>query len=248
MPRIQAWKCPHTGALFEEERTYRNHLKQLSRERIAKRKWSKLQDSIIDVVKGAQRVASAQELVDYIIKHQKEFITFGIFNEFFDRGKLKEAMEKGYDIQFPRIRELRISTSWNDEVSNSHCCPRNGVTNWCRNKKDKPRGYPGWHGRIAMSYFSDNYHVTIKKPNKKTFAHIEGPSVSDMGSSFGSSGSLCGINTGGGTRNECSVSLFQDDFPVMAEAVTFALLKDIDRSGRFYELDQLGVGVYEIKE
>ena len=35
-------------------------------------------------------------------------------------------------------------------VSNTHHCPRNGVTNWgCNN--NLPRGYPGWDGRIEFN-------------------------------------------------------------------------------------------------
>jgi len=37
------------------------------------------------------------------------------------------------------------------EVSNSHCAPRKGVTNW-RGDKDKPTSYPGYSGRAWIAY------------------------------------------------------------------------------------------------
>lgn len=36
-------------------------------------------------------------------------------------------------------------------VSNTHCCPIGGVTNW-GSKPDKPTGYSGWIGRIWVAY------------------------------------------------------------------------------------------------
>ena len=36
-------------------------------------------------------------------------------------------------------------------VSNSHCAPLNGISNWAKNA-DKPTGYPGWNGRIWIRY------------------------------------------------------------------------------------------------
>jgi hypothetical protein len=40
-------------------------------------------------------------------------------------------------------------------VSNSHSCPRGGVTNWGSRDKDRPTGYPGWRGRVWLLYRND---------------------------------------------------------------------------------------------
>lgn len=37
------------------------------------------------------------------------------------------------------------------DVSNSHDCPIDGVTNWGR-KANKPTSYPGWNGRVWIRY------------------------------------------------------------------------------------------------
>ncbi len=41
-------------------------------------------------------------------------------------------------------------------TSNTHCAPCNGVTNW-RSKPDKPRGYPGWTGKVWVAFSNDHY-------------------------------------------------------------------------------------------
>ena len=40
------------------------------------------------------------------------------------------------------------------EVSNSHDCPMDGVTNWSRSDTSLPTSYPGWCGRVWIRYDS----------------------------------------------------------------------------------------------
>lgn len=249
MPKIEVWKCPHSGKLFEDEKRYRNHLKTLSRARIARRKYLEIRNSVNEVIAGAQNVASVQELVDYIIAHQTEFMIFGVFNDSFDSRKLHEAMEKGHKIYFPKIKSLKIDTKWRPEVSNSHSCPRDGYTNWGGHNKDGRdlRSYPGWHGRIDMSLAENDRHIVIT-PAKGKAVKFEAPTLSDMGKK------LNGINTGSGggglTHNSYDVSLFQSDFPRMSEIVVWTFLKEDGEkanwgSGRTYKsLNELGFGEY----
>lgn len=46
-----------------------------------------------------------------------------------------------------RVVYLVLDLTYADNVSNSHCAPFNKDTNW-EGKKDIPRSYPGWQGRI----------------------------------------------------------------------------------------------------
>lgn len=264
MPKIEVWKCPHTSKLFEDEKRYRNHLKALSRQRIARRKYQEIRNSVNDIIKGAQNVANAQELVDYIIEHQKEFMIYGTFNDSTDARKMHEALEKGWKIHFPKLRELTIDTRWSSEVSNSHNCPRDGYTNWGGNNKDgrNKRSYPGWQGRIEMSLDEYDRHIVITRPGRKGLKSkpikFEAPTLSEMGSGFGNSASLSGINTGSGggglTHNSYEVRLFQSDFPAMGEMVTWALISGDGKkptwgnSPRYEELDELGRGSYKLEE
>jgi hypothetical protein len=48
-----------------------------------------------------------------------------------------------------------VGFAWNltfGDVSNSHSCPMNGVTNWCNRDKSCPSNYPGWNGRVWIRY------------------------------------------------------------------------------------------------
>lgn len=48
---------------------------------------------------------------------------------------------------------LCFRVSYSDMVGNTHHCPRNGVTNWGQ-MNDKPKGYPGFSGRVWVRYAS----------------------------------------------------------------------------------------------
>ena len=260
MPKITVWKCPHTKKLFEVEAKYRNHLKRLSRERIAARKWQAVRDSVTDVIAGAAQVNNVQELVDYVIKHKREFMIQGVFNGHWHGDEMHKAMDNGWDIYFPEIQSLTIDTTWRTEVSNSHNCPRDGYTNWGGdNKEDKSkRHYPGWHGKIEMSYNKEDCYIIIQKPGAKKQNIIEAPSVSDMVGTFGDSMALSGICTGGGggghQNHSYQVSLFQSDFSEMEKAVTFAVVAGNGEKAhwgsglRYKELDEIGSGKFYLKE
>lgn len=50
-----------------------------------------------------------------------------------------------------------VGFSWEltyGEVSNSHSCPIDGVTNWGKRKEDEPTSYKGWNGRVWVRYGS----------------------------------------------------------------------------------------------
>ena len=55
------------------------------------------------------------------------------------------------------IKYLRIDIRFDPNVSNSHGCPINGVTNWGRRKSGSPTGYPGWYGHISFFAESEIY-------------------------------------------------------------------------------------------
>lgn len=46
---------------------------------------------------------------------------------------------------------LCFRVNYSDQVSNTHSCPRNGVTNWNKHSH-KPTGYPGFSGRVWARY------------------------------------------------------------------------------------------------
>lgn len=47
---------------------------------------------------------------------------------------------------------LALDIRYSLKISNSHSSPRDGVTNWGGRDKNRPTGYPGWHGRVWLLY------------------------------------------------------------------------------------------------
>jgi len=90
---------------------------------------------ILDVI--GSEPATLDELGNSLIK----FLNTNTFSSRFDR-KIYHGLN---------VVGLRWQVSYNHNVSNTHNCPLSGVTNWqCEN--DKPRGYPGFSGRIWVRY------------------------------------------------------------------------------------------------
>jgi len=61
---------------------------------------------------------------------------------------------------------FHLDLDWRGQVSNTHCCPHNGVTNFSR-LAGFPTGYPGWRGRVWIrlaarypSFGSDMFNNT----------------------------------------------------------------------------------------
>lgn len=68
---------------------------------------------------------------------------------------------------------------WNDNVSNSHSCPSDGVTNWGGDKKfddgtPYPTGYPGWTGRVWVRYDNFDHKKWGSDPFDRTLLHTGG--------------------------------------------------------------------------
>lgn len=47
---------------------------------------------------------------------------------------------------------LQWDIHFDNEVSNSHSCPLNGVTNWSARDDNKPTHYRGWSGRVWVRF------------------------------------------------------------------------------------------------
>ena len=231
MPKIIAWKCPHTGALFDVQGDYKRHLAGLSRERVRARNWAKIADTIEDTIAKIQKVNNMQEWCDFFLSHQEEFIIYGVLNDSFNRGDMSKALENGWVIKLPKLKSIKVKSTWNESVSNSHNCPRKGYTNWGASAKVTTRnirGYPGWHGRVTLSYKDSEAVITIKQPGNKRIKRICAPSISDMTCGFHGETALTGLNTGsggGGGGGTYEASMFQEDFPNMEKVVPVILTK-----------------------
>ena len=259
MPKITVWKCPHTGQLFEEYDVYKRHLATLSRERVRARNWQRIVDGLEDTISKIQLVNNMQEWCDYLMAHQKEFIIYGALGDWPGNDILNKALLKGHCIQFPKLASINVESKWNESVSNSHSCPRNGYTNWGGTSANgNLREYPGWHGRVIARYAESQAAIWIKQPQSKQSKRISAPSISDITGGFSHSKSLAGLNTGsggGGGGGAYEASMFLADFPNMEKSkermlheinkdLTWKILQNpsLRQTKNFTPLDNVGCG------
>ncbi len=148
MPKVTAYKCPHTGKLFEEVREYKNYLRRLSRIRNMERKELERQEMLESrMTEFRNSIKSINQLPQMIIDHQDLFWETAS-NERGWRGNDFDICRKTGI--WPKLVEFtEFSLHFSEQVSNSHRCPVGGVTNWGGRVEGAPRGYPGWSGRIC---------------------------------------------------------------------------------------------------
>ena len=177
--KIEAWKCQSSGKLFEVEAEYISHKRKLARAKTAQLKKRRL----------------AQERDQCWIDLQYEE---------FDITQLAEKLVARQEIYWPDTKSnlinLKIDVTYSKLVSNTHCCPKTGIQNWhCQN--DKPRGYPGWTGRI---YWEVNTKDVSDSNRFRNNSYIH-------------TGSGSGGSKPDGTKTyQYSVSIFADDWPGLA--------------------------------
>jgi uncharacterized C2H2 Zn-finger protein len=192
-----AFRCPWTGEVFGTKKGYVNHLRILREDRIHRQIRDNIRDRIFQELINQP---SFEKIVDWIETHP-EFLFDGVIQNGRDRwGERREHLREKFWVKI-----TYLDVRWNDNVSNSHSCPRNGLTNWGR-EKDKPTGYPGWEGRIEFQV-SHNFVL----------------STSDMFKQIG-------VNTGGGgsgdgTRYGYEVKFFASDWLGLEKKRLFEIIK-----------------------
>lgn len=146
MAIIQAWKCLKTGKLFESERAYKKHRRQLAvlARNLLMNKRS-LRNYEHDLQELVEVERSLSMLMDAFIAKQGKFWARAkqLNNWIYGRKDFEE---------WPELVEVNFrNITYRDRVSNSHSRPVGGVTNWSGDP-NKPRGYPGWTGNIDFKY------------------------------------------------------------------------------------------------
>jgi hypothetical protein len=246
VPKIEAWKCPHSGMLFEVEKEYKSHLRALSRQRARQAEYKLIVDNIDDVILGERQCESAQELCEYVLAHSKEYMIKGLMHDYC--SGISDALQKGHKMEFPKYTGMKIfDVRWNNLASNSHSAPRGKKQNFCGqgDKDGIPKGYPGWCGNIRIWHDKDA-RIVVHDPKKKRPIKWSVPSFSDC------TRIPSGIQTGsGGGRDDgsyYSVTLFAEDFPAIEKLVSYHMLcgpvkKEVSWNTPSYpELDKLGEG------
>lgn len=131
------YQCPWTHNVFGTKNAYIKHLGVLRENRMHRRARD------LAKTKRMQELWSLPTFDDIVswIGNNPKIVLDNVFDD----------KKKNYNTFSIKITYLDLR--WSNSVSNSHCCPHNGVTNWgrrdvFRDGTPKPSGYPGWQGRI----------------------------------------------------------------------------------------------------
>jgi len=138
MPKVEAWECKHTGALFPlaNENEYKKHTARAYRSVVAIRKMEKKKADFKEwLATEKAKCRSPKQIAQFL---QDNF----------------QVLYDNYNYPFKKKREklsatVTINVNYREQCSNTHSCPQNGVMNW-GSKADKPKGYPGLYGRINI--------------------------------------------------------------------------------------------------
>jgi hypothetical protein len=192
---VTLYPCPITGKLYKTERG----AKASAKKALEKQEQEALK------LKEAQKAKEEKEAErDWLRMNLEDINDLPILM----KQRAKELYGWDLDVNFG----LHFGN-----VSNSHNCPINGVTNWGRRDPTKPESYWGWSGSIEG---------TLKgKVPKKTF----GGSIADLIKE-----KFRVIHTGTGCpgrpneyRIRISCELFLDDFPKLKEKYELFKLESI---------------------
>ena len=176
MAKVTAYLCEDTGQLFLEESDYKKHRRQVSakKRKDAERIESKNKlESYFDNVR--KNIKSFEDLALYVETNYFDILKMFVdadkkavnLDFSFDGGRIKSIIKDAElflstndtlipylsfeqrDVVFDNVSS-RIAQTF--KISNSHDCPRSGVTNWGGRVPDAPRGYPGVNLKFKMFF------------------------------------------------------------------------------------------------
>ena len=198
-----AFKCPWTGEVFGTKKGYVSHLKVLREDRIHRNIRARIRNKVFEELTNQP---SFEKIIEWIETHPEFF-----FDRMVQNGRTGWRDRREHLREKFWIKMTYLDVHWAEYVSNSHSCPRGGISNWHR-VKNKPIGYPGWQGRIEFQLSHDlGFGSDIFR---------------DIGIHTGS---------GGGTsdnRYGYDVKFFASDWPELEKSVLFDILKN-DRPASF---------------
>lgn len=204
MSRVLVWKCDQDGKLFEDRAKYTKHLRALARQRTQARKIARMEAEREAFIKNmSETVKSFAELEQFIHDNWAWFFANGMKHNLWKCDAKPKFDHKLVKISFDNMR-------WSDSVSNTHSCPRDGVTNWAQSRPENahlPKGYPGWSGQIR---FTVDAGMSQHKKNPYPLDSYSSDYFKNTG-----------VNTGSGSGgHNCGyeVRLYASDWPAMALA------------------------------
>lgn len=197
--KAKAYQCPWTNELYSTKRSYVNHLKKLREDRMHRRA-RKIRHQRLG--EDLWNQPSFEKIIKWIDLHPEWFL---------DNTKMNAWKHIKEDNEIRDVFSIKITyleLIWKDNVSNTHSCPHNGVTNWGGRDKNAPRGYPGWTGKIEyeISHKASGFGTDFMKGSR---IHV------------GTGGSRNGLNYGYG------VNLFADDWPELYKNHKMQVIENI---------------------
>lgn len=186
MNQVLAWKCEDTGALFEDEKLYRAHRRRHLRDLALEREHKRQRD---------------QELADIAPLYERQ--TFGGIEKWlvqnwhlvkrFGRHSIDSGRRQG------NLVKVHFYGMRYGDQSNTHNAPLGKETNWGGDKKDVPRSYPGWHGRVDFIFDNDGEYDPLR--------------TIGMGIGCGSGQWFRSKRLPNGYKFAADVIVWEDDFP-----------------------------------
>jgi len=218
MSQVLVWKSDEDGKLFEIKSKYIAHLRKLSAARMYKKKIAAAaaarQQLFTDMGNAVTSVSSIEQ---YIKDNWSWFSANGAINNTW-RGIPASTRHK--------LVSISITAKWYDHVSNSHSCPRGGVTNWSNSNAapGTPTGYPGWVGTITFTIDAGvSEHKVPRKYDGFGSDYFENTTLHT-----GSGGSS------GNNQYRYDLKLFAADFPAMTAAREKERVWEIVSDGKEY--------------
>lgn len=220
--RIEARKCPFTGKVFEEskKKAYIQHLAEVRKDLRAKRHVTHVRLVFHTwLAEERAKVRRVQDLPQWFMDNQR--ILMDAHNAEIPSGYVFTSFDEKFVMEdiFENVT-INLRDGFTENVSNSHVCPDNGITNF-GGEAGRPKGYPGWQGVIKG---------TLKRPKKLNGRYPYSNALNLAGFKTGSGG-------GGNENWSYEVRIFLDDWPGLqgqrdfevAEAIRIAYEEEEDR-------------------
>ncbi len=180
MPKVTVWECPRSYMLFRTEEEYKAHLKKLARQRAAEKKMKLIQIKRDEKMDELYQCRDFTEIENWL-KANWQFVAN-------DKNVITPV-----SISFQNMY-------WSQTSSNSHSAPKGRMTNWGTGKPSAPKGYPGWTGKLFVTY--------DREPNLSTFDVMRHTNIY--------------AGSGGGWKSfQASTNIWAEDFPNMVEEKDF---------------------------
>jgi hypothetical protein len=206
------FQCPWTKKVFSGKSDYLDHLRGVRESRIRSRIRANNRGKFIEKLSNQ---SSFEDIIKYI-ENNSDFIFDMVIDGMTvsEKNKVLPLRSKFF------IKITYLNLSHKECASNSHSCPRDGVTNWGgRNVlfdgTPAPKGYPGFYGKIEFQF---GLRV---KPENDVFRLGQGYDILKLlGLHTGSGGGM------GNNRYGYDVTLFDSDWPGLTKVRVFDILKN----------------------